>query len=187
MKQDSSTTVGDPALIAGILKHVSGDLSLLFGRELCLEAARIERAHTRATGAGQVHISFRLGFVDEDGHKRSGALLVPLPDAMTMACLLLMLPEDELAVRRLEPAPDNTLKDGMIEIGNLVGGAIKSALAELGLSKWSVTSAGCQGLRADMRPAFPYNEGNELIVARVRGRLEPFPAFELVLMLPMLA
>lgn len=187
MKPNSSTTVSDAALIAGILKHVSGDLGMLLGRELCLEAPRIERAHTRATGAGQVHISFRLGFVDEDGQRRSGALLVPLPDAMTMACLLMMLPEDQLATRRLEPAPDNTLKDGMVEIGNLCGGAIKSALAELGLSKWSADSEGCQGVRADMRPAFPYTEGNELVVARIRGRIEPFPASELVLMLPLLA
>ncbi len=184
MKNNSSTTVGDAVLIAGILKHVSGDLGLLLGRELCLEAPRIERARTRAAGAGQVHISFRIGFVNENGDKKIGALLVPLPDAMTMACLLMMLPEDQLAVRRLEPAPDRTLKDGMIEIGNLVGGAIKSALAEVGLSNWSANSEGCQGLRAEMRPAFPYKEGSELIVARVRGRIEPFPAFELVLMLP---
>ncbi len=187
MKNNSSTTVDDAVLIGGILKHVSGDLGLLLGRELCLEAPRIERAHTRAAGADQVHISFRLGFVAEDGNKKAGALLVPLPDAMTMACLLMMIPEDKLATRRLEPAPDSTLKDGMIEIGNLVGGAIKSALVEVGLSNWSANSEGCQGLRADTRPAFPYEEGRELIVARVRGRIEPFPAFELVLMIPMFA
>ena len=45
-------------------------------------------------------------------------------------------------------------------------------------------SEGCQGVRADVRPAFPYEEGSELIVARVGACFDPFPPFELILMLP---
>ena len=72
----------------------------------------------------------------------------------------------------------------MLEIGNMIGGAGNTALASLGASASSLRSEGCQGVRADVRPAFPYEEGNELIVGGVTARFEPFPPFELILILP---
>jgi len=74
----------------------------------------------------------------------------------------------------------------MLEIDDMIASATASALAEHGVARWSVRSAGCQGVRAGIRPAFPYVEGSELVVGRVAARVEPFPAAELVLVLPVL-
>ena len=131
-----------------------------------------------------MHISFKLGFVAPNGDKRHGAVLVPLPDALTMSCFLLMIPDETVASRREEPAPDATLKDAMLELGNMIGGALNTAMEKLGLTGWSAHSEGCQGVRAGVRPAFPYQEGGELVVARVGAILAPFPAFDLILVLP---
>ena len=50
--------------------------------------------------------------------------------------------------------------------------------------KLSVTSKGCQGVRADVRPAFPYEEGAELLVVRAKTKVHDFPSFELIGMFP---
>jgi len=179
-----SVAVTDPQLVGGILKRLNGDLGMILGRELGFAAPRLERLKARPAGKGSIHISFKLAFRQEGGEKRHGALLVPLADAITMAGFLLMIPEETVTTRREETQLDTALKDAMLEIGNMIGGATNTALAELGLAGWSARSEGCQGVRADVRPAFPYEEGSELVVARVATTLEPFPPFELVLMLP---
>lgn len=181
-----TTLAGDKALVGGILAQISKDLGLMLGHELLLESARVERALTRPAGAGSIHISFKLGFHSASGVELSGCLLVPLADAVTMAGLLLMMPEDVIAARREEPTLDTPLKDAMLEIGSMLGGATGTALAELGLARWSVHSAGCQGVRAGVRPALPYVEGSELVVGRLAARFEPHPACELILILPVL-
>lgn len=179
-----AVAVTDLALVGGILKRLNADLGMILGRELGFVPPRPERMRTRPAGQGRIHISFKLAFRPEAGEKRHGALLVPLPDAITMACFLLMIPEETVTARREETQLDVALKDAMLEIGNMIGGATNTALAELGLAGWSARSEGCQGVRADVRPAFPYTEGSELVVARVSTTLEPYAPFELLLMLP---
>jgi hypothetical protein len=179
-----AVAVTDPALVGGILRRLNADLGMILGRELVFAAPRLERVGARPAGKGCIHISFKLAFRSESGAKRHGALLVPLPDAITMACFLLMIPEETVTARREETSLDTALKDAMLEIGNMIGGATNTALAELGLAGWSARSEGCQGVRADVRPAFPYTEGSELVVARVETNLEPFAPFELLLLLP---
>jgi len=179
-----TVAVTDPQLVGGVLKRLNADLGMILGREFGFGAPRLERATERPAGKGSIHISFKLAFRQEGGAKRHGALLVPLADAITMACFLLMIPEETVTARREETTLDTALKDAMLEIGNMIGGATNTALAELGLAGWSARSEGCQGVRADVRPAFPYTEGSELLVARVATTLEPFPSFELLLLLP---
>jgi hypothetical protein len=174
----------DSQLIEAILKRLNADLGMIFGRELGFAPPRIERARTRPAGQGSIHISFKLGFKPEAGEKRHGALLVPLVSAITMACSLLMIPDEMISQRREETTLDPALKDAMLEIGNMIGGATNTVLAELGLAGWSARSEGCQGVRADVRPAFPYKDGDELIVGRVAATLAPFPPFELLLLVP---
>lgn len=176
--------VTDPQLVSGLLKRLNADLGMILGRELGFAAPRLERMNTRPVGKGSIHISFKLAFRQEGGEKRHGALLVPLADAITIACFLLMIPEETVSSRREETTLDTALKDAMLEIGNMIGGATNTALAELGLAGWSARSEGCQGVRADVRPAFPYTEGSALVVARVATTLEPYPPFELLLMVP---
>lgn len=186
MTTRTSTIPSDAVLVEGILKRIAGDLEMMLGHTLRLGAQRLERAHTRPAGAGQVHISFKLALGSPGSPGSYGALLVPLREALTMGCFLLMVPEDQVALRREDPGPDATLKDALLEIGNMVAGATQTALAELGLAGWSARSEGCQGVRADVRPAFPYVEGSELVVARFEAGLEPFAAFEALLILPVL-
>jgi hypothetical protein len=176
----------DEALVNAVLGRVTRDLGMILGHDLSVENPRVERARSRPAGAGRIHISFKLGLRREGARQRHGALLVPLPEAVTMACFLLMIPDETVVARREETGLDSTLKDAMLEIANMVGGATSTALAEQGVAGWSVRSEGCQGVRADVRPAFPYEEGSELVVGRATARFESFQPFEMILMLPAL-
>lgn len=178
--------IDDATLITGLLARITSELGTMIGHELVVEAPAVERAHTRPAGKGQVHVSFKLALGRADGSKRFGALLVPLAEAITMASYLLMTPDDELPRRRAETQLDPALKDAMLELGSLIASACRTALAEIGAAGWSMSAEGCQGVRADVRPAFPYSEGSALAVGRARARLEPFEPFELLLILPAL-
>lgn len=176
----------DSVLIRTILKHVVSDLAKMLGHKLTSKDERTERATERPVGPDQVHISFKLGLRGDDGIARHGTLLVPLPDSITMACLLLMTPAETVNARREEEELDDTLKDAMLEIGNMVGGATNTALLELGLEGWAARSEGCQGVRANVRPAFPYDSGTELVVGRTVMKLASFPPFGVILVIPAL-
>jgi hypothetical protein len=184
MPTTAPTTIQDDALIAGVLDRLAAELATMMGHELALSAPKVERATTRPAGKGQVHISFKLGLVRDGGAKSHGALLVPLPDAITMAGFLLMMPEESVPGLRAQTELEPAIKDAMLELGNLVASAGQSALIDLGALGWSLVSEGCQGVRADVRPAFPYREGEPLIVGRAQARLEEFTAFELIVVLP---
>jgi hypothetical protein len=186
MTNSVSTPPADAVLVDGILGRIARELGMMLGHELVLDGARVERATSRPAGAGSIHVSFKLGFAAADGTERFGSLLVPLPDAITMAGYLLMMADEAVAARREERTLDTPLKNAMLEIGNMLASAAGSVLTELGLARWSVRSVGCQGVRDGIRPAFPYVEGSELVVGRAAARFEPFPACEHVLILPVL-
>jgi len=180
----SAVPHSDGELLLGLLERVASDLSVILGHEIALGEVAAERARSRPAGAGQVHISFKVGLRHESGALRHGCLLVPLPMAISWTAALLMLTEEEAAARRDESALDPSLKDGMLELGHVITNALSTALAELGQAGWSARSLGCQGVRADVRPAFPYEEGAELLVGRVRARFQGAAAQELLLLLP---
>lgn len=182
----TAVALDDFTLVQTILARVQSDLGAIIDRELALEDVRAERAASRPAGADAVHVSFKLAFRRGDA-ERHGCLLVPLPDALTLAGYLQMLPDPVVEERRELDAPDAATKDAILEIGNMIGAAVEAALKSLHLESWSARSAGCQGVRAHVRPAFPYMEGDALVVGRARLGVEPFPAFETILMLPPLA
>jgi hypothetical protein len=95
-----------------------------------------------------------------------------------------MAPDEDVAARRTLTTLDPALKDALLEIGNIIGGAGNAALGSLGVVGCSLHSVGCQGVRADVPPTFPYEQGSELVVARATTRFEPYPPFEQILMLP---
>jgi hypothetical protein len=187
MTVESLPPLTDSGLIQAILGRMAQDLGMLMGHDLELNGLDVSRARTRPAGKDRIHISFKLGLTQDGGAKRFGALLVPLPEAITMAGFLLMMPLESLAPRRNDSALDSALKDALLEIGNMIGSASNTALASLGAAGFAMRSEGCQGVRPDVRPAFPYQEGAELVVGRATARFEPFPPFELILMLPPLA
>jgi hypothetical protein len=59
---------------------------------------------------------------------------------------------------------------------------LRRALSE----ECATRSDGCQGVRADVRPALSYREGQPLLVARARARVHHFEPCELILVLPAL-
>jgi hypothetical protein len=179
-----STTVDDLQLVEGILDRIASNLTVLVDREIAVDAITAQRATTRPAGQGQVHISFRLAFVEGES-VREGSLVVPLPDAITLACYLMMYPEEEVLEYRGEDAPDRAQKDALLEIGNFVASACEEVLRRNDLPV-NVRSRGCQGVRADVRPAFAYREQDELVVGRAQVSLHEFPAFETILMFPAL-
>ena len=186
MNKGTNPDVRDAQLVRGVLDRITQDLGAVMGCELALERTDVERVRSRPAGTGKVHISFKLGLGKEGGAVRHGCLLVPLPEAITMAGLLLMIPEEVLDAQREAMVLADSLKGAMLEIGNMVAAASSTALAGLGAAGWSVQSEGCQGVRADVRPAFPYEEGSELVVGRITARIDPFPSFAMILMLPTL-
>lgn len=166
-----------------IFQRIASDLSMIADRELTLETTEVEIRDARPAGAGKIHISFRLGFrVGEERHH--GCLLVPLPDAISLACSLMMVPEDVLVSSRARTSLDDTTKDAMLEVGNFITGATECALRALGIDAVKVTFEGCQGVRADVRPALTYREGDPLLVGRAQLTLAEFPADEVLLMVP---
>jgi len=68
-------------------------------------------------------------------------------------------------------------------VGKILASACHAVLGRA-LPGNSTRSAGCQGVRANVRPAFDYQEGDRLLVARVRARLAQFEPCEVILVLP---
>jgi len=177
------TTVSDVDLIEGVLGRIGSDLEAILDHEILFEDTRTERVTSRIAGRDQVHISFKLGVQCRDRWLH-GTLLVPLAEAISMACFLMMAPDDVVEANRDLEAPDDAMKDAMLEVGNFVAGAADAVLRNWAPEGGAVRSEGCQGVRADVRPAFPYEEGKELIVGRAKAKLHSYPAFEMILMLP---
>ena len=173
----------DHELVARIFDQIATNLTMLVDRELDVSEVNVSREHERPAGADVIHISFRLRFETEEAPAGFGSLLVPLPDARSLAAYLMMAPDEEVEEHRDDQDLDQGAKDAMVELGNFVGAAVQEACRESrpGLT---VQFAGCQGVRADVRPAFEYREGDELLVARATTRLHTFPAFEAILMMP---
>jgi hypothetical protein len=130
-----------------------------------------------------VHVSFRFG-AEEGERLHHGALLVPLPDAITLASFLMMLPDNTVRERRQRTSLDDSLKDAMFEIGNFVSGAVDAALRALESPISRVRFEGCQGVRPDVRPALVYTEGDPLIVARATVSVAQFEPTEMIVMIP---
>lgn len=133
MANSVSRPPADAALIGATLARISGEPGSMLGHEVLFETPRIERAPARPAGAGSIHVSFKLGFRSATGTELFGCLLVPLADAITMSCYLRMIPEENAAARREESTPDAALKDAMLEIGNRVGSATRTAAGMRGM------------------------------------------------------
>lgn len=178
------TISSDLEVVRGVLRRIAVDLGTILGHSIALGVARCERALARPAGEGAIHISFKLALRRSVAHETHGCLLVPLAEANAWAGFLLMLSDEAVAARREDTALDPDAKHALLEIGNLIAGATHTALAELGLPDWKAVSRGCQGVRAGVRPAFPYVEGSELLVGHVEARTGALPAARWMLLLP---
>jgi len=176
----------DERLVDTIIRRVIDDLALVVDRELSFEILEVSRIASRKAGLGKVHISFKLGFQSASGLSY-GCLLAPLPDAIALASYLMMVPDESVKQRRRQNDLDRSLKDAMIEVANFVGGATDAAMRSMARSGLSARSEGCQGVRADVRPAFEYEEGTPLVFGRIKVKLHTFDPFEMLLMTPVMS
>jgi hypothetical protein len=177
-------TPREEARLSGALVRLTQSLSDQLARPLVLHGLRAEGVATRPAGRGGVHVSFR--FALERGRARQhGCLLVPLADALGLAAAFWMLPDDLVHASRGRAEPDETGKQALLELGAILAAAVDLELRSQGVPV-TLRFDGCQGVRADVRPAFPYREGDELLVARATLRFEEFEAFEALLVLPVL-
>lgn len=170
-------------LALGILGRVATDLSMVVDREFQIDDVRVERRSQRPEGKGCVHISFKLS-LDLEGQTWQGCVLVPLPDAVSLAAYMMMLPDEAVARERGRTELDGPFKEALLEVGKFLAGACDSVLRQAVSPECSTCSDGCQGVRAGVRPALAYGEGQPLLVARARARVHDFEPFELILVLP---
>lgn len=181
MTETCSTTQAQ--LVEEVLHRIASDISMITDRELDVVVQDVERHAERPAGKGKIHISFRMGF-EQEGGVQHGCLLLPLPDAISLACYLMMVPDDSVKSKRNLKELDETLKDAMLEVGNFIGGAADAAMRESVGPVAKVRAEGCQGVRPNVRPALLYNEGEPLIVGRAKGTIHEYPEFEMILILP---
>ena len=166
-----------------VLQRIAGDLSMIADRNMKVGDVDCERMDHRPAGEKQVHISFRMGF-QAKGQWFAGCVLIPFVDAVALAGCLLMLPEATLVAQRKVVELDPPSKDAMLEVGNFISGATDAALRSLELEGLKVVFDGCQGVRANVRPALIYEEGEPLWVARSEVTVEGFDTQSYIVMLP---
>jgi len=175
----------DIELAQGVFGRVATDLSLILDHEIVLDEVHASREDQRAAGEGGVHISFKLG-INVSGRTLQGCLLVPLPMAVTLAAYMMMLPDATVAQERLRTELDPPFKEALLEVGKFLAGACDTVLRRRLGFQVTTRSEGCQGVRAGVRPALAYREGDELIVARATARVHDFEPCTVVLMLPVI-
>ena len=180
MSAEITSTEG---FVQELFGRVARNIGALLAQSFEVSSMKSETNTTRAVGADLIHISFKLALSrgEERGH---GCLLVPLPEAITLAGHLLMEPESVIAEARERSELEPELMEAMQDLGSFIGGAAEEVFRELGSEDVSVRSEGCQGVRPDCAPSFPYEEGDDLIVGRAQARINESPAFEMLLMLP---
>ncbi len=183
-KPSSPSASVDFSLVRKICDQVSANVGLIVDRSVTVGDLEVARFPERASGEDRVHISFKLGFEYEGGLKH-GCILVPLPEALTLAAGLLMLPLSGVEEARKVKAPDQGTKDALMELGNFVGGAADEALRDSDFRGLRVFSEGCQGVRAGVRPCLAGAEGTEYVVGRAMANIDEFPTFELLVLVPL--
>jgi hypothetical protein len=166
------------------VRAVLDGLSEVVDRAVVAHRIRCASARRRPSGPGTIHISFR--FVLEHGEcARQGCLLLPLSQSLVLAAQLLYLPDELVACARTRQAPDVTEKEALLELSAVVASGLEHELASF-LPEIRARSAGCQGVRAGVRPSLAYREGDELWVATFEGEIDDSGSFLGHLVLPSL-
>lgn len=170
--------------VSEIFDRVASDLAMLSDRDFAIQTVSYEERSDRPVGADSIHISFRFGIVDITGDVLHGAMLLPLPEAISLAAYLMMQPDTAVTELRTNTEIDHSIKEAMLEVGNFVAAAGEAALRAIDSRAQSVIFEGCQGVRADVRPSLEYEEGTPLAVGRAQAMVAGSGPVELVVMVP---
>lgn len=180
----TTTSPDELELASSILERMSSDLSMIVDRDFRIDDVEVDRQDKRPGGGPEVHISFKFGIVHNGVDAGQGCLLVPLPEALALAGYMMMLSNETVAGERKRTELDGPYKESLLEVGKFLAGACDLVLRRMLSENSSARSDGCQGVRANVRPALAYREGEQLLVARARARIHDFEPFELMLVLP---
>ncbi len=170
--------------IEEILRRVLSDLAMIADRDLALGELELEVGEAPVAAGAGVHIAFKLA-LRRNGEIRRGALLIPLPEAIALACYLMMVDDAGVLARREQESLDGTLKDSLLEVANFIAGATEGALRDALRDDVEVRTEGCQGLAPGAVTALRRAAGEARIAARATTRLHTFPEFTLLLELPL--
>lgn len=179
----TSDEPSDTRRVEEVMQRVAGDLSMITDHDLTIEAIEVDRSGERVPGSDGIQISFKLAF-RKDGEIRHGCLLVPLPDAISLASYLMLIPDEEVEQRRTWEQLDDATKEALLELGSFIGGATDGALREALGEDVDVRTEGCQGVRAGRPPAVEHRADEEWIIGRALAHIDPYPQFEMLLEMP---
>jgi len=173
----------DQRVLEDVFQRVAVDLAMIADREVVFDEISGRRQDRKEVGPELIHIAFNLGFHVE-GQVLHGCLMLPLPDAIALARFLLMDDEDQVRAWRETIDLDLPTKDALLEIGNFIAGSLDSAARGHWGGAVRVSSEGCQGVKANLAPAFAYQPGAELVIGEARVKVHTFPTRRAILMLP---
>lgn len=189
MTETETTEAEAPELAEGIEELATTLAASLFENMAMIVDQQIDIRHSDFTtdsnppsGADEVHISFRFTFRRED-ETRFACLLLPLEQTVTGACSMMMMPLDQATEICDSGTLDSTMKDAILEIGNMLSNAFTKVFAEAG-RKETVSFHGCQGLRADAMAWIPVNNPEGWGILEGRGTWEGLGDFAFALAIP---
>ncbi len=180
----SATEHAASLFVNEIFDRVASDLAMLSDRDFEVLGVDYEQRVDRPAGPGIIHVSFRFGIVGAGGAVEHGTMLLPLPESISLAAYLMMQPDSAVSELRQQTEVDHAIKEAMLEVGNFVAAAGEAALRAIGSNAQSVIFEGCQGVRADVRPALEYNEGAPLSVGRAQVKIAGAEPVEMVVIVP---
>lgn len=169
--------------ITEIFERVASDLSMLSDREIEVGDIAYEERVDRPVGEGCTHVSYRFG-IEAGEETHHGAMLIPLDESIALAAYLMMASDDHVTGLKEKGLVEGPVREAMLEVGTFVAGAGDAALRAVGATCSRVIFEGCQGVRADVRLALPYKEGDTLAVGRAQIAVANGEPVEMVLVLP---
>lgn len=175
--------VRDTGVVHAMLARIAEATAQRLDRAFAIQPPGVFRSPHKIAGERTIHIAFKLAITAE-GRAHHGALLVPLPDAITVASHVQGLSSEVVASRRDERELDRATKDAILEIGSWIGAAADGALRAVFEGRVTARFSACQGVKAGTAPAFERTPGVDLLVARALARLHGYPSFEIPVMLP---
>lgn len=175
----------DVLMVQEVLHRIASDLALVTDREVRIEEGSVYWAEMRPVGRDRIHISFRFT-IAKGGDEHQACVLLPLPEAITLASYLMMVPDEDIPGDREKDTLDGTMKNAIMEVGRFMGEGIDAAMRESTNLSAEVRFAGCQGVRANVRPALDYQDGDRLLTGSTRANIEQFSEFDLWVAFPAL-
>jgi len=166
----------DAAQVADLLRELQRDLQDRIGRRIVQTALSVGRAASLPRMAGEPGLAYLLTLrLGEE--RRDGCLLLPAGFAFRLGAAVLV---SEGTTEGPSPA---AVRGAVVALAPAVAAAVERA-ARGSAATARVGSGGCAAVAVGTRPPLSYEEGVELLVGRVRWRLQDGPEAEWLAIVP---